>query len=145
MRELAYTEISGLKECLDELAAHHNEVSANFPGQYPKRPAEETLKGFEKDVLAGRSRIAVVESEGRILGFCKADLDGADGAVGYLIVRKSARGKGYGDLLLTWALETLKQRGAARIEVRVVDGNDAIGFYEKYGFRVCSHILGLNV
>ena len=105
MRELAYTEISGLKECLDELAAHHNEVSANFPGQYPKRPAEETLKGFEKDVLAGRSRIAVVESEGRILGFCKADLDGADGAVGYLIVRKNARGKGYGDLLLTWALD----------------------------------------
>jgi len=28
-----------------------------------------------------------------------------------------------------------------RIEVKVVDGNDAIRFYEKHGFRTVSHIL----
>ena len=58
---------------------------------------------------------------------------------------KEARGSGYGNDLMDWAVDTLKQSGVNRIEVRVVDGNDAIRFYEKYGFRINAQILRMNV
>ena len=129
MRELTGGEIRILEECLKELADHHNRVSVNFKGAFPKKPFEETLASFRRDIESGKSRIAA----------------GPEGAVDYLIVLKEARGKGYGDLLMGWALDALRHSGVSRIEVKVVDGNEAAGFYEKYGFRICSHILRMNV
>lgn len=145
MRELEYKEIYRLEECLKELAEHHNEVSTGFKGCYPKRPFAETLASFREDVQSGKSRIAVVEKDDRVLGFCKTDVNGAEGKIDYLIVLKEARGSGYGNELMDWAMETLKQGGVNRIEVRVVDGNNAIRFYEKYGFRINAQILRMNV
>ena len=145
MRELTGGEIRILEECLKELADHHNRVSVNFKGAFPKKPFEETLASFRRDVESGKSRIAVAEDGEKVLGFCKIDAAGPEGAVDYLIVLKEARGKGYGDLLMGWALDTLRHSGVSRIEVKVVDGNEAAGFYEKYGFRTCSHILRMNV
>ena len=141
MKELKAGEVYGLEECLKELAEHHNGVSVHFRGCYPKRPFRETMESFEKDVRDGKSRIGAVTDGKRILGFCKADITGTDGKVDYLIVLKESRGKGYGDLLLDWAMDVFRQAGVSRIEIRVVDGNDAAGFYEKHGFRVCSHIM----
>lgn len=145
MRELDHTEVYRLEECLRELAEHHNAVSAGFPGRFTKKPFRETLESFEADVGSGRSRIAVIDGGGKILGFCKTDADGAEGKIDCLIVLKEARGKGYGERLMDWALNVLKQSGAARIEVKVVDGNSAERFYEKYGFRVCSRILRMDL
>ena len=145
MRELDYQETDRLEECLKELAEHHNEVSNGFKGCYPKRPFAETLESFREDVQGGKSRIAVVEENGRILGFCKTDVCGAEGKIDYLIVLKEARGSGYGNDLMDWAVDTLKQSGVNRIEVRVVDGNNAVRFYEKYGFRINAQILRMDV
>ena len=141
MRELDSREVYRLKECLAELAEHHNAVSVNFSGCFPRKPFQETLAAFEKDVDSGRSRIAVIESEEKILGFCKADIHGGEGTIDYLVVLKEHRGKGYGETLLTWALDVLQAGSVSRIEVKVADGNDAIRFYEKHGFRMVSHIL----
>ena len=141
IREIACDEVCRLEECLRQLAVHHNEVSVSFKGCYPKKPDAEVLASFGNDLRSGTARIAVAEDEGKILGFCKVSAAGDAGSVDYLIVLKEARGRGYGDALLGWATETLKQQGVSRIEVKVVDGNDAAGFYEKYGFRTCSLVL----
>lgn len=141
MRELKNQEVYLLEECLKELAGHHNEVSVNFSGCFPKRPFQETLAAFEIDVNSGNSRIAVIERKSEILGFCKVNIQGEEGTIDYLVVLKKHRGNGYGETLLKWALDTLQKNGISRIEVRVVDGNDAIRFYEKHGFRIASHIL----
>ena len=34
---------------------------------FPKKPFQETMAAFEKDVSSGRSRIAVIEKEGKNL------------------------------------------------------------------------------
>ena len=141
MRELSGREVYRLEECLKELAEHHNEVSVNFSGCFPKKPFQDTLAAFEKEVNSGRSRIAVIENGEEILGFCKVNINGEEGTVDYLVVLKNHRGNGYGETLLAWALDVLRAGGAGRIEVKVVDGNDAVRFYEKHGFRVVSHIL----
>ena len=141
MREIAHDEVYKLEECLRQLAEHHNEVSVNFKGCFPKKPYSESLAAFEQAVLSGKSRIAVIEDGSRIVGFSKTDRIGAEGHIDILIVLKECRGKGYGKQLMDWAVDTLKQDGALRIEIRVVDGNDAKAFYEKYGFRTVSEIL----
>ena len=141
MREIAPEEVYKLRECLEKLAEHHNQVSVNFKGAFPKKPVSESLAIFEEAVRSGKSRIAVVEDGDRVAGFCKTDLIGIDGHIDILIVLKEYRGSGYGKLLMDWAVEGLKQRGAKRIEIRVVDGNDAVNFYEKYGFKTVSQIM----
>ena len=145
MREISCEEVFKLEECLEQLAVHHNEVSVNFGGRFPKKPFSVSLAAFEKALAEGKSRIAVIEDGGRIAGFCKADLTGTEGSIDYLIVLKEYRGSGYGGLLMEWALNSLKQGGAERIEIKVVDGNDAVSFYEKYGFKTVSHILRADI
>ena len=46
--------------------------------------------------------------------------------------------------MLDWALNIFRNRKVTRIEVKVVDGNDAIRFYEKHGFQIVSHILRME-
>jgi len=141
IKELPCSEIYELEDCLRELAEHHNRVSVHFAGTYPKRPFRETLQSFEADVGSGKSRIAVIDSENRIAGFCKTDIDRGQGKIDYLIVCKEYRGKGYGDMLMNWAMDLFRTCGVEQIEVKVADGNSATGFYEKYGFRMNAHIL----
>lgn len=124
-----------------ELADYHNKVSVNFAGSYPGKPFKDTLQCFCEDVRNGKSRIAVVESEGKIVGFCKADISEGKGKIDYLFVRKGCRGDGYVDLLVNWAVKLFQLSGVLEVEVKVVDGNSAVEFYEKYGFKMNAHIL----
>lgn len=143
MREIGSQEVYTLKNCLEELAEHHNKVSVNFKGCYPKQPFEETLIRFSVDVDAGNSSIAVVEAEDRVVGFCKINYVSNVGVIEYLIVSMEYRGKGYGAQLMEWALSRFKEFGIHNVDVKVADGNDAISLYEKYGFKMNAHILRL--
>ena len=144
MREIGPEAVPKLRGCLEELARHHNRVSINFKGCYPKQPFEETLTRFSSDVDAGRSSIAVIEAEDRIAGFCKINYCGTAGVLEYLIVSEDCRGKGYGAQLLEWALNRFDGLGIHDIDVKVADGNDAVSLYEKYGFKMNAHILRLS-
>ncbi len=145
MRELTSGEAYKLSECLKALAEHHNTMSVYFKGQYPKKPYSDTLVSFEADIKSGISRIAVVENDEKILGFCKVDITGSEGKIDYLIVLEEARGSGHGKALIDWAMGVFRDSGADKIEVKVADGNDAINFYEKQGFRPNAHILRMNI
>ena len=144
MREIGPEEVSELQDCLEELARHHNRVSINFKGCYPKQPFDETLMRFSSDVIAGHSSIAVIEAEGRIVGFCKINYGSAVGDLEYLIVSEDNRGKGYGAQLMEWALNRFEELGIRDIDVKVADGNDAISLYERYGFKMNAHILRMS-
>ena len=88
------------------------------------------------------SRIAVIEEGSGIAGFCKVDLHGdGTGKLDYLVVLPQCRGRKYGKALMDWAMAVFSGSGVRKIEVKVVDGNDAVHLYEKYGFRMNAHIL----
>ncbi len=144
MREITASEVSKLEECLRALAEHHNAVSANFKGTYPSHPYEITLKRFEEALEAQTSHIAVVEEQERMVGFCKIDLCGESGKLDYLVVLKEYRGKGYGKFLMDWAMQSFDQYHVHHVEVKVIDGNETIRLYEKYGFRTAAQILVNN-
>ena len=141
MREINEEEVYRLEPYLRALAGYHNEVSVNFKGNYPSRPYEKTLELFGEVLKAGKSRIAVLETGDEVVGFTKVDLDGKKGKLDYLVVLEEYRGRGYGKMLMDWAMAAFREKGSTQIEVKVVDGNPAIRLYEKYGFRMNAHIL----
>ena len=144
MREITSKETGKLYRCLEALAEHHNQVSVHFKGQYPRTSSEQKIAAFEQELEEGKSSIAVIEEEDRVVGFCKINIGNSAGVLEYLVVLDQERGKGYGAALMDWALNRFRDSGMKEIDVKVVYGNDAIHFYEKYGFRERSVILTLN-
>lgn len=144
MREIRSEEVNKLYECLESLAEHHNEVSVYFKGLYPTRSSEHLIKEFQKEMNEGKAFIAVVENDGKVIGFCKISIDGTKGNLDFLSVLEQERGKGYGKSLMDWALNRFKELKIDDVEVKVVYGNDVIDLYKKYGFKEKSIILKLN-
>lgn len=144
MREITSNETYKLYECLQALAAHHNTVSVNFKGCYPKAPIEQTIRQFSSDVEDGKSHITVIEDDNKVIGFCKINIENTYGVLEYLVVLEEYRGKGYGAMLMEWALAKFSEFGVRDIDVKVADGNDAVSLYENYGFKMNAHILRLT-
>ena len=144
MREIDAKEAGKLLECLEALADYHNKVSEHFKGCYPQTPSGQKIAQFESDLEEGKSRIAVVENESKVTGFCKINTDTGTGVLEYLVVLDCERGKGHGAALMDWALNSFRTLGINSIDVKVVYGNETIRFYEKYGFRERSVILTLK-
>ena len=144
IREIKSGETGKLYECLEALAEHHNKVSVHFKGCYPQTPSGKRIRQFESELEEDKSRIAVVENDSKIIGFCKIGTDGSTGILEYLVVLDQERGKGYGAALMDWALNTFRKLGVNEIDVKVVYGNEAIHLYEKYGFREKSVIMALQ-
>ena len=142
LRQITADEAPRLRACVQALSEHHNRVSVNFKGSYPSRPYDKTLSLFAQALEENVSRIAVIEEGGKIAGFCKVDLHGdGTGKLDYLVVLPQCRGRKYGKALMDWAMAVFSGSGVRKIEVKVVDGNDAVHLYEKYGFRMNAHIL----
>lgn len=143
MREIKQDEVYKLGECLKALAMHHNSVSQNFKGHYPKTPIEQTIARFADEVKEQKAYIAVTENDGKVTGFCKVNAENTLGVIEYLIVLESQRGQGLGAQLMDWALDKLDSLGVEDIDVKVADGNNAVSLYERYGFKMNAHILRL--
>ena len=144
IREIQPNETEKLKGCLEELAAHHNKVSLHFGGDYPRHPVFETIQRFSEDLANQRSRIAVLEDGQEVIAFCKIDLLEDHGKIDYLIVLEEYRKRACGRTLMDWAMQKFSENHISQIEVKAVAGNDAVHFYEKYGFQEDSVILRYN-
>lgn len=43
--------------------------------------------------------------------------------------------------MIKWTMSVFEKEDVQEIEVKVVDGNEAVHLYEKYGFQMNAHIL----
>ncbi|MBQ7795297.1 MAG: GNAT family N-acetyltransferase [Lachnospiraceae bacterium] len=141
IREIDKNEVNKLRSCLIQLSEHHNQISTHFNGFYPSKPYEDTLNAFYTSLQSGQSYIAVIENDEKVVGFCKVDIVQGKGKLDYLVVLREYRKKGYGQMLMDWAMDAFSKNNISHIEVKVVDGNDAIHLYEKYGFKMNAHLL----
>lgn len=141
VRQIMIEEVERLWECITNLSEHHNKVSINFKGYYPSRTYEETLETFREGLKSGKSKIAAIEVPEKIVGFCKIDICGEKGKLDYLVVLPEYRSNGYGIALIDWAMGQFVDHHVSQVEVKVVDGNDVIHLYEKYGFKINAHLF----
>lgn len=88
----------------------------------------------------------VAAIDGDVVGFSESELDGdAAAAIQWLHVHPDARGEGIGVELLERTEAALRERGAARVEGRVLAANDVGNeFYQDHGFSRIGEV-GLEV
>lgn len=136
LRELKVPEVSLLDECLTALDNHHNAVSTHFRGSYPAHPHATTIQEFADELSEGKARIAVVEEQRHVAGFCKIDIVGSEGYIDYLVVLPEQRRQHHGSELMAWALDAFRTHGVTRVQLCAIEGNaSAMAFYERFGFR----------
>ena len=113
----------------------------NFAGDYPRKPSDKVIEEFFESVSAGSAEVAVAAVGDNIAGFVKISFCGDEGWLDYLFVLEKYRKKGYGAMLMDWAMAEFERLGVGKINVKVVCGNDAVGLYEKYGFKMNAYIM----
>jgi GNAT superfamily N-acetyltransferase len=145
-RKLETPDLYQVIEMIEGLAAHHNKVSGpEFAGIYPVISPEEGLKRMEAIMRKYPAQLVVLEQSGRNLGYCFSYVEQGIGHIDQLFVDDSARGGGLGDVLMHGALAFFEQNSVKLIDIRVVEGNEAERFYERYGFTRRLTVMSRNV
>jgi ribosomal protein S18 acetylase RimI-like enzyme len=132
----------GGTELLDELAplwcelnALHAEVSPHFRERFESftfddRKRDLLNKSAKAEMHIGMCRIRDSEA----VGYCISSVEGTVGEIESVYVRSDVRGKGVGSSLVRRAMDWMRAKGAERIKVEVVVGNEAsYSFYAQFG------------
>ena len=77
--------------------------------------------------------------EGRAVGTARVLVTGRDAKIGRVCVLKEARGTGQGQALITAAVTWAREAGLGRVILGAQI--DALGFYEKLGFRAYGDVF----
>ena len=96
---------------------------------------------FERSLAA--NSLFLAEEDGEPVGFVTAWLEDHVARIGDLYVGSSARRHGIGGELVETVIENLRARGATH--VLLAAAGDALGFYERLGFRDWSRNLALSL
>ena len=134
-----------LFDFINELATHHNNISSDFNGIYPKNPVKYTLQMMAQKIKEGISKIYIIRENNEVVGFTQCTVEQNDiGIIEYLFVSPHCRNNGYGKMLMERTMEHFENENVKDIHIEVVYGNDgAKRFYQQYGFKLQSEVLSL--
>jgi ribosomal protein S18 acetylase RimI-like enzyme len=118
----------------EELNVLHAERSTFFSEDYKAFTFADRKKMLQEKAKKGKLRVSIwTGKEGLICGYYIASIDGYEGEIDSIYVRKERRKLGIGAALMKDCLEWLKKNGSERIKVVVAYGNeDVFGFYKKF-------------
>ena len=135
-RMLQAAEAACLRESLLALGQYHNEIAENREYTYPTVDVSVSVETIASGIREGNMLARTAWDGDTLAGFCVIGLDRTAqvGELKYLYAAGAYRGMGLGGILTDWAMETFAETGMNRVDLRVVLGNPAVGFYEKYGF-----------
>lgn len=87
--------------------------------------------------IAHDDLLYVALESGQVVGTIMAGYDGHRGWIYSMAVRHDERKQGVGTSLLNHALHRLEELGCRKVNLQVIEGNDAaLAFYEANGFAV---------
>lgn len=96
-------------------------------------------EGLAADITDDDMVVMLAVDDGDVVGFAQAyvvEKPETLGRIDWLHVHPDARGSGVGDQLLKAIESALLERGATRLEGRVLEANpDGMRFYESYGYE----------
>ena len=136
-RLLLSGEVELLRDMLILLADYHNSVAEYKDVSYPARDINETITEMDEGIKTGKYMVNACFDDETPIAFCSIGIDkkGSCGELKYLFVRETHRKNGLGELLMKWALCEFDKSGIGLVDIRVVVGNPALAFYERYGFK----------
>jgi ribosomal protein S18 acetylase RimI-like enzyme len=134
IKDISKSEIYKIKELWEELNAIHHEDSVYFKDFYETFSFGKRMKHLETfpddDI-----KISVVETGGKIMGYCISSVNGSAGEIESLYLRESVRKMNYGRELVDLHKGWLQSKNCTKIKVTVSFGHDSVlKFYNKMGF-----------
>jgi len=125
--------LDAIEPLWEELNLLHADKSRHFSDDYRAFTFAERKEALLDKSRKGGLRVSVCGKQGLIQGYAVASVEGVEGEIDSIYVRKAARGLRIGEALMKDCLTWLKENGAKRIRVVVVYGNeDAFGFYARF-------------
>lgn len=126
------------------LREHHGAISSNFSESIRERSFDERASDFTRNADRCTYRVELAKSgrADKTVGYCISSVsEDMTGEVDSLFVDEACRGLNIGEQLMKNALSWMDERGVKRKRINVMAGNDVLGFYERFGFKVRSIIL----
>ncbi len=140
--EIDKNNIHKIKDLWEELNAHHCEKSSHFKFHFESFSFEKRIEGLlDKEHLV----IYAVEIKSSLVGYCIATVNGRNGEIDSLYIKKEYRGDGLGNKLTEKALAWIDKLGCNEVKVYIAEGNESsLPFYERFGFRERFRVLQIK-
>lgn len=125
-----------------ELNSHHLENTENFKDHFSSFTFLERSKQ-----LLSMEKLAVfaAKSNCELVGYCIASSNNGRGELDSLYIKPQFQIASLGSQLTDAAMSWLSSLGCSQISVAVAEGNEeAIPFYEKFGFKKRFHVLQIR-
>ncbi|HMK54057.1 MAG TPA: GNAT family N-acetyltransferase [Methanobacteriaceae archaeon] len=123
----------------EKLNEHHQNKKSDFQDHYENFTFQERKEALIEKAHGGFMRIDLVKDEKSniYVGYCITTISPEhEGEVDSIYVEKKCRSRGIGDQLMKRSLAWMERKDVKTKEVAVAIGNqEAISFYERYGFR----------
>ena len=104
-----------------------------FPNAAPHNQPARVIE----DKLAVDDLIFVAEDNGKIIGACQAGYDGHRGWLYGVAVSLDQRRRGIGSMLVSIAIEALRERGCRKVNLQIRPDNTAVAaFYKAQNFEI---------
>lgn len=128
-------DIFEMRDLIEEQQVYHYRLDTEYFADLESFHAHDYLAEIQGKLEDGTGAAFGIREKDEWIGFAVVEKDQDAAYLLELIVKESARGKGYGKILVAacehWAVE----RGLARLWTSVSAQNDsAFGFYERLGF-----------
>lgn len=142
--EKSITEIELIKPLWEKLNLIHFEKSVHFKSKYEKFTFDRRMESIYKKAEKGIIKIDMLlnSDTGNYVGYCLSSIEDNLGEIESIFIESPYRKLKLGDKLMTSALSWFELNSVTNIEINVVYRNDeALPFYERYGFQVGNYIL----
>jgi len=141
------TEIELMKPLWEQLNSMHYDKSVYFKKKYEKFTFEKRMESINEKAQKGILKLDMLldRDNGNYIGYCLSSIEDNLGEIESIYIENQYRKFRLGDKLMKNALAWFEANSITNIQINVVYANDeALPFYERYGFHVGNYILKRN-
>jgi GNAT superfamily N-acetyltransferase len=151
IRKARADDIPGIVAMWKEFMKSLRRYNANY---WETKNGEQVFAQYLEDVYTNaHTLVAVAETDRKLVGFTLAYIEelpewfGKEriGLIRYLAVSEKQQGKGVGQQMASYVMEWFRTAGIKRIELYVLKGIPASGFWAKLGFKEFMDRRFLNI
>jgi len=138
-------DLKAIQPTWEKLTTHHAETSKYFKAYFSDYPFSNREAKLKKRGEGGKTKIDLVVDDETDIPYAHCisiiDCDGK-GELESLYVDETLRKMSYGKILMNRAVEWFEENNIDEFAIEVSVGNeDALAFYEKYGYKPFSYNL----
>lgn len=145
--EKGMEEIELIKPLWEQLNLVHLEKSIYFKKKYREFTFDKRMESIYKKAKDCSMKLDMLfDSEsGNYVGYCLSSIEDELGEIESIYIDGNYRKSGLGGKLMESALKWFESNKISNIQINVVYANDdALPFYERYGFNIGNYILKKN-